>query len=344
MSITHTFLDFIPSIFLGAPEEDNFLSILPGHRMLIDGRGYEAVVITLYGSLTALAIILLFTPIFILFLPSLFAIIKTIIPFILIFISFYLIFREKNYILSIVVFVLAGFLGFITFQLPVKEPLMPLLSGLFGLSALLISLKEKNSLPEQEILPLRKIKLGKREFFKSLSAIIISAPFCSFLPGIGSGHAATIGSEIIPQNNKGFLFLVGATNTIVMGLSFITLYTISKARSGSAAAISQLLNPLTPANLLIILATIVISGILAFFLGVTLSKLCAKYISKLNYTYLTAFTILILLAFNIIFSNWLGILALITATSLGIFAISSNSRRINLMGALIIPAIIYYLF
>ena len=29
MSITHTFLDFIPSIFLGAPNEENFLSILP---------------------------------------------------------------------------------------------------------------------------------------------------------------------------------------------------------------------------------------------------------------------------------------------------------------------------
>ena len=31
MSITHSFLDFIPSIFLGAPDEDSFLSILPGH-------------------------------------------------------------------------------------------------------------------------------------------------------------------------------------------------------------------------------------------------------------------------------------------------------------------------
>ena len=29
MSITHTFLDFIPSIFLGAPDEDTSLSILP---------------------------------------------------------------------------------------------------------------------------------------------------------------------------------------------------------------------------------------------------------------------------------------------------------------------------
>src|SRR3989344_7011318 len=49
MSITHTFLDFIPSILLGAPEEDSFLSVLPGHQLLKKGRGYEAIILTLYG-------------------------------------------------------------------------------------------------------------------------------------------------------------------------------------------------------------------------------------------------------------------------------------------------------
>src|SRR3989344_2613407 len=44
MAITHSFLDFIPSIFLGAPDEDSFLSILPGHELLKKGGGHEAVV------------------------------------------------------------------------------------------------------------------------------------------------------------------------------------------------------------------------------------------------------------------------------------------------------------
>jgi putative membrane protein len=343
MSITHTFLDFIPSIFLGAPEEDSFLSILPGHRMLKEGRGYDAFVITIYGSLFALLVITLFTPIFLAFLPNIYTIVKTAIPFILIFISIYLIFREGNFLISIVVFILAGFLGFLAFNLPVQQPLMPLLSGLFGLSGLIISLKSKTQIPKQKISPLRKIKLTKREFFKSALAVLISSPFCSFLPGIGSGHAATIGSEIIPQDTKGFLFLVGATNTIVMGLSFITVYAIEKSRSGSAAAIEQILGTITQQNLIIILVAMLISGILAAILGLSLAKLCARHISKIKYTYITLFTISTLLIFNFIFTNWLGILILATATALGIFAISSESRRINLMGALIIPAIIYYL-
>ena len=39
MSITHTFLDFIPSIFLGCPNEDTSLSSLPGHELLKQGKG-----------------------------------------------------------------------------------------------------------------------------------------------------------------------------------------------------------------------------------------------------------------------------------------------------------------
>ncbi len=49
--VTHTFLDFIPSVFLGAPEGDTALSILPGHRLLLKGLGYEAVKLSAFGSL-----------------------------------------------------------------------------------------------------------------------------------------------------------------------------------------------------------------------------------------------------------------------------------------------------
>src|SRR3989344_2680504 len=343
MSITHTFLDFIPSIFLGAPEEDSFLSILPGHQMLKEGNAHEAFVITIYGSITALIIILLFSPIYIYFLPSIFSIAKIAIPFILIFISLYLIFREEKPFISFIVFSLAGLLGFLTFNLPVKEPLMPLLSGLFGLSALIISLKTNSKIPKQHIKPLKRIKMPKKEFFKALIALIISSPLVAFLPAISSGHSATIGSEIIPQGRKGFLFLVGATNTIIMGLSFITVYSIGKARSGSAAAIHEILKSFSQSDLILILSAILISGVLAAIIGIQVSKLCAKNISKINYALLTMITLTIIIAINIIFSNSLGILILVISTSLGIFAITSESRRINLMGALIIPAILYYL-
>jgi putative membrane protein len=141
MAITHTFLDFIPSIYLGAPEEDSFLSILPGHKLLQEGKGHEAVSLTLLGSLFSLIIILIFIPLFIFTLPPIYTATRTFLPFILIFASIYLIFREENFILSLTIFLMAGFLGYFSFNLNVEQPLLPLLSGLFGASTLIVSIK-----------------------------------------------------------------------------------------------------------------------------------------------------------------------------------------------------------
>ena len=343
MAITHTFLDFIPSIYLGAPDEDNFLSILPGHQLLKQGKGHEAVSLTLLGSLTALPIILIFIPIFIYLLPLIFSTSKAFLPYLLIFISFYLIFKEKEPLQALTIFLLAGFLGFATLNLPVKQPMLPLLTGLFGTSTLIISLRNKLSLPKQTISKIKQTALPKKDFLKSSLSAIISAPLCSFLPGIGSGHAALIGSEIIPQNNKTFLFLVGSINTIVTALSFITLYSLQKTRTGAAATIKSLLTIITPQNLIIIILTIFISGFLAFFIGIKISKLAALSINKVNYKTLSITIISILILLTFFLSNPLGLIVLITSTSLGIFTILSKSRRINLMGVLIIPTIIFYL-
>jgi TctA family transporter len=50
-SVVHSFLDFIPSVFFGAPEESESLSVLPGHRLLLSGRGMDAVSCAAGGSL-----------------------------------------------------------------------------------------------------------------------------------------------------------------------------------------------------------------------------------------------------------------------------------------------------
>ena len=344
MSITHTFIDFIPSIFLGAPEEDSFLSLLPGHQLLMEGRGFEAFILTLYGSIFAIFVILLFTPIFIYTLPLLYTALKTILPFLLIFLSLYIVLTDDNISISLIVFAFAGFLGILTFNLPVKEPLLPLLSGLFGLSGLIISLRNKTLPKKQKVLPLRDIKLSKSQFLKSAFASAIFAPLCSFLPGIGSGHAATFGSEFIQQDKRGFLFMLGAVNTIIMGLSYVTVYLIGKSRTGTAAAVKDILKEISKSDLITIILVIVSAGIISFFLAIFLGRFFAKFLNKINYKYLTFAVMIILLIVNIIFTNWLGIIVLITSAALGLFTIHSNSRRINLMAVLIIPAIIYYLF
>jgi putative membrane protein len=59
-SIAHTFLSFIPAAFIGAPEGDTALCLLPAHRLLLEGRAYESTVLSVIGSFGAVIFSFLF--------------------------------------------------------------------------------------------------------------------------------------------------------------------------------------------------------------------------------------------------------------------------------------------
>ena len=356
MAITHTFVDYIPSIFLGAPDEDSILSILPGHKLLLQGKAYFAIIFTLYGSLTALPIILIFTPIFIYLLPIIYLYVLRIMWIILLLVSIYLILSEggfkkqdfskkyKKKIWALIIFLLAGFLGISSLNLNIKEPLLPLLTGLFGASNLIFSIKQKTKIPQQRIKPIKKIRLRRKSIIKSIFASIIASPFTAFLPGLGASQAALIGKEVSDiKDQREFLFLLGAINTIVMGLSFIALYSIQKTRTGAAVAISKLIPKLGLTELFYILGTIIISGIIASFITIYLSKLTAKNIHKFNYSKLSIIILAILIIITIYFTGILGLLIFIVSASLGLTTIFLDLKRMHLMGALLVPTILFYI-
>lgn len=148
MSVTHTFLDALPSIFLGAPDSGLELSVLPGHRLLLQGRGYEAVVLNAIGSLFAVILMVSFAPIGLPFIKLIYPIVQKFIPHILIFFSILLIYKErKSRFLALIIYFIGGILGIITLNLQLSQPLFPLLSGLFGTSILLTSIFEKTKIP-----------------------------------------------------------------------------------------------------------------------------------------------------------------------------------------------------
>lgn len=346
LAITHSFVDFIPSIFLGVPDEDNNLSILPGHKLLLEGHGYIAVVMTVYGGIMALIILIFFIPLFLLVLPVIYPYINRIIWIILILTSMLVIFSEKkNKILwALLIFILSGYLGLASFNLDIKEPLLPMFSGLFGASSIIISLKNKPRIIPQKIFPLKNIRLSKSSLKNGTIATILASPFTAFLPGMGASQAAFIGTALTEETDeKEFLFVLGAINTLVMALSFITLYSINKSRTGASVAISKLIETLTMTDLAIIIITILISGIIAAIITVFIAKFISNKISKINYTFLSYLILILLIIIILYFSHFLGFFIFLVSTALGITAIEIGIKRTNLMGCLILPTILYYI-
>ena len=161
MAITHTFVDFIPSIFMGCPDTDTELSVLPGHELLKQGLGYQAVVLTCYGSLAAVIILTIIAIPISKLMQIAYPYILAILPFLLIAISIFLVSIEKHKLQALQVFLLTGFLGLIILNMnSVNQPLLPLLSGLFGSSMILTSIKSNPPIPLQ-IITKPKINLKK---------------------------------------------------------------------------------------------------------------------------------------------------------------------------------------
>ncbi|MEK6936492.1 MAG: tripartite tricarboxylate transporter permease [Nanoarchaeota archaeon] len=340
MSITHLFLDILPSIFLGIPNQDTAVTILPAHKLLLEGKAQEAVFLTLLGTIFSIILICFLLPFLILILSNLNLFLKNHIHIILILLSIILILREKQRFLTLTIFLLAGTLGFITLNLPnTKEPLLPLLSGLFGLSSLILSIKNNSKIPEQ-IEQNLKIEFKK---FKFVFLGSIAGIFSAFLPGLGSSQTSVLVSSLIRKiESKDFLILNSSINSVNLIGSFITLFAINKARSGIAVAISELTN-LTLNKLIFIISIILITVFIATVLTIFFSKIFSKLISKINYKKLCLVIIIFITLLVLLISKPIGLLILVTSTSLGIFTQLKQVNKNHLMGCLLLPVILYFL-
>jgi putative membrane protein len=341
MTITHTFIDFLPSIFLGAPDEDTALSVLPGHRMLLKGQGYEAIKLTTIGCFLGIFISIILAVIFIFTAPLFYPFLVKIMAFLLIALSLFLILKEDKKFFALIIFLLAGILGFATLNLAViKQPLYPLFTGLFGTSLLLISFFQDTKIPKQII---KKTKTDKKEIANALGLSIISSSLVSFLPGVGSAQAAVIASSLKKIKEKTFLILLGAINTITLLLSFVALYAIKKPRTGVAVFVGKFLPEINLGQLWLLLLIALIVGAIVFPINLFLAKKFTKLIEKVNYKWLCFSILLFLIILTPIISGWLAFIVLVTATFLGIFCSLIGVKKIFLMGSLILPVIIWYL-
>jgi putative membrane protein len=340
LAITHTFVDFIPSIFLGCPEADTGLSVLPGHEMLKNGGGYEAIMRTAYGGL--ISVFLLFVLAFPLsFLVSnIYPTLQKIMPYLLIIICIIMIFSEQKKFKAFIVLALTGILGTCVLNLDLKEPLLPLLSGLFGSSMLIMSINQNTKIPKQD-LKFKKLKF--KTFLKPILGALIASPLCGFLPGLGGAQAAVIGNQISKTNEKDFLILIGAVNVLVMGLSFVSLYCIAKTRTGAAVAIQSLMGEITPNILILILIACLISGVLSFYIVKKVSIEFLKVMEKINYKKLSIGILALLSILILLISGVLGFIIFIISTATGIYCIQLNVKKTQMMGCLLIPTIILYL-
>lgn len=195
MMLTHTFLDFIPSTFLGVPNEDTALSVLPAHKLVLKGRGYEVIKLTALGSLGALIFSAMMAGLLMPVLKTAYNWIKPFMHWVLLLIVLAMLALEKNWRKRLIaggIFLASGFLGVIVLNTNLvggKSALMPLLSGIFGMSVLLISMNSKNGIPDQHLSPKPVSVLSNaKPIFTGASAGFITG----IIPGVGPAQGTVL--------------------------------------------------------------------------------------------------------------------------------------------------------
>lgn len=342
LALTHSFLDSIPSIYLGAPDESMVVGVLPGHQLVLEGKGHLAITYTLLGSLAALVLTILFIPIGVKVLEPVQTVVSPYIGKALLGIIILLLILSKKFFRNAFFFLAAGVLGLTCFSLvSQKQILLPLLSGLFGTSTLLYSLATTKAMPLQKLnttaIPLQQKKLEGVTLRATLVGML-----ASFLPGFGSSQAALVASTTLKEKTPAeYLLLVGGINTVNFSFSLVTMMVLGKARNGAIVGIRDVLGSITEGQLLLFVFVLLFVGGIATILGLKFSRLLAVFLQKIDYKKLVTGVILFLVFIVLLLSGFQGIIILFAATGLGILANTFGAQKNMLLGCLILPVILY---
>jgi len=348
VSMTEMFLDHISSIFLGCPDSDTAMCVLPGHRMLLEGRAYEAIKMTILGNIGSLILSIILVFLFVDFFQLLYEISRPFIKFVILSVILYMIASEREFskiVFSIITISLSGLLGMIILNSSVvnqQNALLPALTGLFGMSGMLMSLSEDSKVPEQ--VKDSKILIGNWDIAKTLLMSSFAGILVGFLPAVGISESAVILQTLGGINSaRSFLMMTSGINASNDMFSLVSLYLIGNPRSGASVAIQSLLgSPDSNETFLMISTMVAVSGI-SGLITLYLSRRIPDYVQMVDFRKLNLLVIAFLLSIVFLITGFNGLLILITSTSIGLISAYGGIRRSHCMGILMIPTLSFFL-
>lgn len=329
MGLTHTFLDAFPSTFLGVPDEGTALSILPAHRMVLRGKGREAIWLALLSSLLAVHFTFLLVPVY----PNLAklytptagkAAVACLMAFLLI------TERRGRRARAAVIMVLSGLLGYAVLRgFPAREPFYHLFTGLFGVPVIMTAMGTRE-LPEQEAQP----RIGLRDLLVFSFAGTLLGMLSSLLPAFTASMGATI-ATIFSKGDRNFLLAAYSINTSNFLFGILNYSLTGRTRNGVTVAMARNMETVPGTERLILYSLFV--GFLAVLTGIYLIDAYLLLLRKASYRLVNGAVLISLISLSLYFDGPVGLWVLATAAAIGYLAGLWGVRRTNCMAVLMVP-------
>ena len=341
VSITHVFIDMVPSTFLGAPNPDTALAVLPAHKLLMKGMGFEAIRLSVVGAFVSLIVGLALMPLAALLIPTVYAYMEPVMPWIVLAAVLFLILTEtgqkKKFWASVVV-ALSGIVGIFTLSIELNDPLLPLLSGAFGIAMLITSIQEDSIIPPQ--FETEMLQVPTIEVIKYALLSVLSGSLTALVPGLGSSQGVALASVFSTNKEFSYILIVAGVSMINFLFSIITLLLIAKARNGSIATIQELMPNFNLNDGLILIIACIITSCIAVFLTFMAARLFARGITKIPYQKTCLGVLVFCISLVALISGWMGLVILTLSTCLGLITHATGIKKTHAMGCLLVPVIL----
>ncbi|MFP4117197.1 MAG: tripartite tricarboxylate transporter permease [Candidatus Aenigmatarchaeota archaeon] len=341
--VTNTFVNFIPAVYLGAPSASTALSVLPGHKLLLKGRGREAIRLTVVGGLVSVFLATALFPVLYFGLETAYGALESYIPYLLIGIILYMVWKDRR-VDSVFFFFLSGLLGYVVLEhnfIGTMHDLFPLLAGLFGIPMLVHSFRKDPKIPMED----RSIEhISSREVLREGTLGSIAGIIVGLLPGIGSAQATYLVREVTDEDSeRGFMLAIGGVNTSNILVSVFAVYLIGKGRSGVAVSIQNLIQNITFNEVTVLVLTGLISAGLAAAAAIYLARHSLRLFRNLNYRKLCMAVMVFIFSVSGLLTGLKGLAVAAVASFIGLSCLLSGSRRSYLMGSILFPVILFFL-
>ena len=340
--ITHTFVDSIPTTFLGIPDADTALAVLPAHALCLEGNGEEAVRIAALGSACAMIIAVPLSVLCYFLLPALQPLFDWGIGLILVAVIGYMIVTSEAPGWALALFGISGILGIFTFHYGFlgwhsigggSALLMPLLTGLFGISVLFVA--SQGTMPVQKF---NGISMDGRSVVRSSVLGTLAGVAVGWLPGLSNATANGVLASVIgyEKDRRAYILATSASNTANAFIGLAALFALSRMRNGVMVALSAL--PLPPASALFVVG--VAAACAAYVITVILSR-SAHHLGGIEGRWLNSAVIAFVVAICLLLTGPFGGFVLLLATLIGLVPHMVNVPRLYCMGAVMVPVMLY---
>jgi putative membrane protein len=342
--VVHTFLDVVPSLALGVPDASMAAVALPGHRLVLEGRGREALRLSALGSggavLLAVPLAIPVTRLMVAAWPT----IRANLSVVILAVAALLVVTEgtpTSMVGAAVSLLSSGLLGVATLDLSPSAPLSaggilaPLFAGLFGAPVLVDALGSGGIPPQEE----STIAVSRPEVAGLTGVGTVAGAIVGYVPAVSSAIAATVALLAVPgrYGARGFVIATSGVNTSNAIFALFALVALGSPRTGVLVAVDAVGAPLSLGHLLAAVAAAAAAG---FLLVVAVGDRYLAVVGRLDATKLSVAILLGLAVLSFLFAGGVGVVAYLAAAVVGLVPARFRARRANLMGVLFGPILV----